>query len=162
MVKVDIPIWLVLLGLTIFSFIVSYVRAYIDAILIKKLWGKVKSLVHSTRVVITLFILILFDFILWYKGIIVIEVKEFTTVFDLGFYISYIRYLFILSYQWFWYSFYFDIILNRMRGLNDWYVGQTSTMDIMVRKTFGMNSGRIYGMIKIVFVIFSTIGIIKM
>ena len=70
--------------------------------------------------------------------------------------------LFIFSYQWFWYSFYFDIILNRMRGLNDWYVGQSSTMDIMVRKTFGMNSGRIYGMIKIVFVIFSTIGIIML
>ncbi len=141
MVKVDIPIWLILLGLTIFSFIVSYVRAYIDERLIKKLWGKVKSLVHWTRTLITIAIFVLVDLLLFK-----IEWKT----------------LFIFSYQWFWYSFYFDIILNRMRGLNDWYVGQTSTMDIMVRKTFGMNSGRIYGMIKIVFVIFSTIGIIKM
>ena len=141
MIRVNIPIWLILLGLTIFSFIVSYVRAYIDERIIKKLWGKVKSLVHWTRGLITILIFVLID-LLVFK----IEWKT----------------LFIFSYQWFWYSFYFDIILNRMRNLNDWYVGQTSTMDIMVRKTFGMNSGRIYGMIKIVFVIFSTIGIIKM
>lgn len=141
MFSINIPIWLILLGLTIFSFIVSYVRAYIDERIIKKLWGKVKSLVHWTRGLITILIFVLID-LLVFK----IEWKT----------------LFIFSYQWFWYSFYFDIILNRMRNLNDWYVGQTSTMDIMVRKTFGMNSGRIYGMIKIVFVIFSTIGIIKM
>lgn len=141
MFSLNTPIWLILLGLTIFSFIVSYVRAYIDERLIKKLWGKVKSLVHWTRTLITILIFVLIDLLLFK-----IEWKT----------------LFIFSYQWFWYSFYFDIILNRMRGLNDWYVGQTSTMDIMVRKTFGMNSGRIYGMIKIVFVIFSTIGIIKM
>ena len=141
MFSINIPIWLILLGLTIFSFIVSYVRAYIDEIIIKKLWGKVKSLVHWTRGLITILIFVLID-LLVFK----IEWKT----------------LFIFSYQWFWYSFYFDIILNRMRNLNDWYVGQSSTMDIMVRKTFGMNSGRIYGMIKIVFVIFSTIGIIKM
>ncbi len=141
MFSINIPIWLILLGLTIFSFIVSYVRAYIDERIIKKLWGKVKSLVHWTRGLITILIFVLID-LLVFK----IEWKT----------------LFIFSYQWFWYSFYFDIILNRMRGLNDWYVGQTSTMDIMVRKTFGMNSGRIYGMIKIVFVIFSTIGIIML
>ena len=141
MFSINIPIWLILLGLTIFSFIVSYVRAYIDERIIKKLWGKVKSLVHWTRGLITILIFVLID-LLVFK----IEWKT----------------LFIFSYQWFWYSFYFDIILNRMRNLNDWYVGQTSTMDIMVRKTFGMNSGRIYGMIKIVFCILSTIGIIKM
>lgn len=141
MIRVNIPIWLILLGLTIFSFIVSYVRAYIDERIIKKLWGKVKSLVHWTRGLITILIFVLVD-LLVFK----IEWKT----------------LFIFSYQWFWYSFYFDIILNRMRGLNDWYVGQSSTTDIMVRKTFGMNSGRIYGIIKIVFVIFSTIGIIML
>lgn len=141
MFSLNISIWLILLGLTIFSFIVAYVRAYIDERLIKKLWGKVKSLVHWTRGLITIAIFVLVDLLLFK-----IEWKT----------------LFIFSYQWFWYSFYFDIILNRMRGLNDWYVGQTSTMDIMVRKTFGMNSGRIYGMIKIVFVIFSTIGIIML
>lgn len=141
MVKVNILIWLILLGLTIFSFIVAYVRAYIDERIIKKLWGKVKSLVHWTRGIITILIFVLVDLL----------------VFKIEW-----RTLFIFSYQWFWYSFYFDIILNRMRGLNDWYVGQTSTMDIMVRKTFGMNSGRVYGMIKIVFVIFSSIGIIML
>lgn len=139
MVCLNLPIWLILLGLTIFSFIVSYVRAYIDEKIIKKLWGKVKSLVHWTRTLITIIIFVLVDLLLFK-----IEWKL----------------LFIFSYQWFWYSFYFDIILNRMRGLNDWYVGQTSTIDIMVRKTFGMNSGRIYGMIKLLFVILSTIGII--
>ncbi len=139
MIRVNIPIWLILLGLTIFSFIVSYVRAYIDERIIKKLWGKVKSLVHWTRGLITILIFVLVD-LLVFK----IEWKT----------------LFIFSYQWFWYSFYFDIILNRMRGLNDWYVGQSSTTDIMVRKTFGMNSGRIYGIIKIVFCILSSIGII--
>jgi len=139
MIRVNIPIWLILLGLTIFSFIVSYVRAYIDERIIKKLWGKVKSLVHWTRGLITILIFVLVD-LLVFK----IEWKT----------------LFIFSYQWFWYSFYFDIILNRMRGLNDWYVGQSSTTDIMVRKTFSMNSGRIYGIIKIVFCILSSIGII--
>lgn len=141
MFSFNISIWLIFLGLTIFSFIVSYIRAYIDERIIKKLWGKVKFLVHWTRGLITILIFVLID-LLVFK----IEWKT----------------LFIFSYQWFWYSFYFDIILNRMRNLNDWYVGQTSTMDIMVRKTFGMNSGRIYGMIKIVFVIFSTIGIIML
>ena len=139
MFGINISIWLILLGLTIFSFIVSYVRAYIDERIIKKLWGKVKSLVHWTRGLITILIFVLID-LLVFK----IEWKT----------------LFIFSYQWFWYSFYFDIILNRMRGLNDWYVGQSSTTDIMVRKTFGMNSGRIYGIIKIVFCILSSIGII--
>lgn len=141
MFSLNISIWLILLELTIFSFIVSYVRAYIDERLIKNLWGKVKSLVHWTRSLITILIFVLVDLFLFK-----IEWKT----------------LFIFSYQWFWYSFYFDIILNRMRGLNDWYVGQTSTMDIMVRKTFGMNSGRIYGMIKIIFCILSSIGIINL
>lgn len=159
MFSLNIPIWLILLGLTIFSFIVSYVRAYIDERIIKKLWGKVKSLVHWTRASITFVILVVVGYIFWSKRLIS-EIKDFEGLFDWGFYKPFIKYLCVISYQWFWYSFYFDIILNRMRGLNDWYVGQSSIMDIMVRKTFGMNSGRIYGMIKLLFVILSTIGII--
>lgn len=159
MICFNIPLWLTLLGLTIFSFIVAYIRAYIDERIIKKLWGKVKSLVHWTRATITFIILVIIGYIFWSKRLIT-EIKDFEGLFDWEFYKPFVRYLCVISYQWFWYSFYFDIILNRMRGLNDWYVGQTSTMDIMVRRTFGMNSGRIYGMIKIVFVILSTIGII--
>lgn len=137
-VRFDTPIWTVLLGLFIFSFIVAYVSAVIDSYIIKVKYGKIKTLNHYTRNII--------------RGVI------FTSSTLLVCW-SIPSFILLLLYQSFIFSFYFDIILNVKRGLDMWYIGKTADLDILARIFLGGNKGKKYAIIKIVLAIFSSIGV---
>ncbi len=138
MTEYNLPIWLVLLVLTIFSFIVAYISAKIDARQIRIKWGTIVSLNHTSRTIIRLSVFSLISFLI------------FTNIWN---------YILYIAYQWFMFSFYFDIILNNLRGYSYWYIGKTAKTDILIRKYLGEESGEKYALMKLMTCIFISIGI---
>jgi len=130
-VRFDTPIWIVLLGLFIFSFIVAYVSAVIDARIIRLKFGKIVSLNHTSRNII--------------RGSIFITSTLLTCHSFKGFIV-------LLGYQSLIFSFYFDIILNMMRGLSMWYIGATAPLDFLMREWIGKDGGKTYATLKIIFI----------
>ena len=131
MVKFNIPVWTVLLGLFTFSFIVAYVSAVIDARIIRLKFGKIVSLNHLSRNII--------------RGTIFTG----STLLVCN---SFYEFMLLLALQSLHFSLFFDIILNYKRGLSPWYIGNTALLDMLMRIWLSKNGGMAYATFKCLFI----------
>lgn len=139
----NIPIWLVLMGLTIFSLVVAEIEAIIDNESIKavlKQYNYTKSINHLIRGTIRIVIFSIVSFLIFYSDIRLTVLS--------------------IVYQLFVFWIYFEIRLNRLRKLPDFYVGNVAKSDKLVRRYLGTNCGEIMFIFKLVFCAFLPIGII--
>jgi hypothetical protein len=91
----------------------SVVNAFIDAYLIKKYWGKIKNLNHTSRTII--------------RG----------TIFGLAIYFlfehTWLKPFLAALYCWFLFNIVFDLLLNKLRGLKWYYDGKDAFTDRISR-----------------------------
>lgn len=111
-----------LLILTLIVLATSVANAFIDAYLIKKKWGKVKSLNHTSRTIIRFCIFTLGVYFL-YGG--EIHVQEYMWEMLLEFFKPFL----IVLYSFFLFNIVFDLLLNKLRGLPWYYDGKDAISD---------------------------------
>ena len=111
-----------LLILTLIVLATSVVNAFIDNYLIKKKWGKIKNLNHTSRTVIRFCIFTLGVYFL-YGG--EIHVQEYMWQMLLEFFKPFL----IGLYSFFLFNIVFDLLLNRLRGLPWYYDGKDAITD---------------------------------
>ena len=97
-------------------------NAFIDSYLIKKKWGKVKSLNHTSRTVIRFCIFTLGGYFLYGKEV---HVQEYMWQMLLEFFKPFLLGL----YSFFLFNIVFDLLLNRLRGLPWYYDGKDAFFD---------------------------------
>ena len=97
-------------------------NAFIDNYLIKKKWGKVKSLNHNSRAFIRICVFTLGIYFL-YGG--EVHVQEYMWQMLLEFFKPFL----IGLYSFFLFNIVFDLLLNRLRGLPWYYDGKDAFFD---------------------------------
>ena len=97
-------------------------NAFIDSYLIKKKWGKVKSLNHNSRAFIRICVFAL--------GIVFIVVESGEIYNSLWEFLKSLFKPFIIGlYSFFLFNIVFDLLLNRLRGLPWYYDGKDAFFD---------------------------------
>lgn len=111
-----------LLILTLIVLATSVVNAFIDAYLIKKYWGKIKSLNHTSRHIIRG---IVFYTSIWvlYKSEIHLREYMWQFFFDFG------KFFLAGLYCWILFNVTFDLLLNKLRKLPWYYDGKDAIAD---------------------------------
>jgi len=97
-------------------------NAFIDNYLIKKKWGKVKSLNHTSRTVIRFCIFTLGVYFIW-------DLKETLPLSIWGFIKDLLKPFLIGLYSFFLFNIVFDYLLNKLRGLPWYYDGKDAITD---------------------------------
>ena len=111
-----------LLVLTLIVLATSVVNAFIDNYLIKKKWGKVKNLNHTSRAVIRFWVFFLsISFLYWSE----IRIQEYMWQMLLEFLKPFLAGL----YCWFLFNITFDPLLNYLRKLPWYYDGKDAITD---------------------------------
>lgn len=111
-----------LLILTLIVLATSVVNAFIDNYLIKKKWGKVKNLNHTSRAVIRFWVFFLsISFLYWSE----IRIQEYMWQMLLEFLKPFLAGL----YCWFLFNITFDPLLNYLRKLPWYYDGKDAITD---------------------------------
>jgi hypothetical protein len=97
-------------------------NAFIDNYLIKKKWGKVKNLNHTSRTVIRFCIFTLGGYFLYGEEV---HVQEYMWQMLLEFFKPFL----IVLYSFFLFNIVFDLLLNKLRSLPWYYDGKDAYFD---------------------------------
>lgn len=128
-----------LLGLllaSLFSCLIAELESKLDADSIKKNWGKITGINHISGSLIRLLILIP----------------------NILFFEDWLYFLVTIITEYILYWIYFELRLNKRRKLDYLHIGNSSTMDLKVKKFLGKDYELNYFKIKLILFILSSIG----